>query len=138
MYLLGVGVLLGGVHHPRGRGHHVGHAVHGVVGLNLRGGQLSHVGHLVHLLRKCLLGKQHLGLLVCLLGLALLEEILDLLLENGVLLGSLLGLAPGLLGLEASVELDLHVALELTVVHDGGSGGVVGGKMEAGSATATL
>lgn len=60
--------------------------------------------------------------MVGLLGLALLEEFLDLLLENGVLLRGLLGFAAGLLGLEAGLELDLHVAGLLTVRHGGGDG----------------
>lgn len=95
----------------------MGHAVHGVVGLDLGGGQLGHVGHLVHLLGEGLLGQQHLGLLVGLLRLALLEQVLDLLLEHGVLLGRLLRLAPRLLGLEARLELDLRVARHLAVRH---------------------
>jgi hypothetical protein len=99
------------------------HAVHGIVGLDLRSRQLGHIGHLVHLLSEGLLGQQHLGLLVGLLGLALLEQVLDLLLEDGVLFGGLLCLAACLLSLETSVELDLHVALELTVVHGGGGDG---------------
>lgn len=55
--------------------------------------------------------------MVRLLGLSLFEEILDLLLQDGILLGGLLRLASGLLGLEASLELDLHVAGHLTVRH---------------------
>lgn len=66
-----------------------------------------------------LLAQQHLGLLVGLLRLALLEEVLDLLLEDGVLLLRLDGFAAGLFGLEAGLELDLHVAGHLTVRHDG-------------------
>ena len=95
------------------------HAVHGVVGLDLGGRQLGHVGHLVHLLGEGLLGEQHLGLLVGLCRLALFEQVLDLLLEDGVLLGRLLRLAPRLLGVEARLELDLHVARELAVRHCG-------------------
>jgi hypothetical protein len=95
----------------------VRHAVHGIVGLDLSSRELSHVGHLVHLLGEGLLGEQHLCLLVGLLSLALLEEVLDLLLEDGVLLGGLLGLAAGLLGLEAGLEFDLHIAGHLTVRH---------------------
>lgn len=95
------------------------HAVHRIVGLDLRRRQLRHVGHLVHLLRQRLLGQQHLGLLVRLLRLALLQQVLDLLLEDGILLGGLLGLAPGLFRLEASLELDLRVAGELAVGHFG-------------------
>lgn len=95
------------------------HAVHGIVGLDLGGRQLGHVGHLVHLLGEGLLGEQHLGLLVGLLRLALFEQVLDLLLEDGVLLGGLCGLAPGLLGLEAGLELDLHVAGLLAAGHFG-------------------
>lgn len=95
------------------------HLVHSIVGLDLRGRQLSHVRHLVHLLGEGLLGQQHLGLLIRLLGLALLEQVLDLLLEHGVLLGGLLRLAPRLLGLEARLELDLHVAGLLAVRHGG-------------------
>jgi hypothetical protein len=76
---------------------------------------------LVHLLGESLLGQEHLRLLVGFLGLAPLKKLLNLLLENGILLSGLLSLAPGLLGLEASLELDLHVARELTVRHGGGS-----------------
>lgn len=119
MYPFGIGVLLRNVHGPRRRSHHVCHAVHGIVGLDLRGRQLGHVGHLIHLLGEGLLGEQHLGLLVGLLRLALFEQLLDLLLEDGVLLGGLLGLAPGLLGLEAGLELDVHVAGHLSVGHVG-------------------
>lgn len=93
------------------------HAVHGVVGLDLGGRQLGHVGHLVHLLGERLLGEQHLGFLVGLLRLALFEQVLDLLLEDGVLLSRLLRLTTGLLGLEAGLELDLGVAGELAVRH---------------------
>jgi hypothetical protein len=93
----------------------VRHAVHRIIGLDLRRRQLGHVGHLVHLLGERLLGEEHLGLLVGLLRLALLEEVLDLLLQDGVLLGGFGGLAAGLLGLEAGTELDLHVTLELAV-----------------------
>ena len=124
-YLLRVGVLLGHVHGARRRGHHVRHAGHGVVGLDLRRRQLGHVGHLVHLLGEGLLGQQHLGLLVGLLGLALLEQLLDLLLEDRVLLGRLLRLAPRLLRLEARLELHLHVARLLAVRHDGLWAGLV-------------
>jgi len=53
------------------------------------------------------------------LRLALLEEILDLLLENRVLLGGLLGLATSLLGLKSSLKLDLHIASHLTIRHYG-------------------
>ena len=55
IYLLWVDILLGHGHCPRRVGHHVRHAVHGVVGGDLGGGQLGHVGHLVHLLGKRLL-----------------------------------------------------------------------------------
>lgn len=118
-HLFGIRILLRQVHRPRRRGHHMRHAVHRVVGLDLRRRQLRHVRHLVHLLRQRLLGQQHLGLLVRLLRLALFQQVLDLLLEDGVLLGGLLGLAPGLFGLEARLELDLHVAGELAVGHCG-------------------
>lgn len=101
------------------------HAVHGIVGLDLGGAQLRHVGDLVHLRGERLLAEEHLGLLVGLLGLALFEELLDLLLEDGVLLGGFLGLAPRLLGLEARLELDLHVAGELAVRHGCCGGGGV-------------
>jgi hypothetical protein len=74
-YPLWVHAPLGDGHGPRRLAHHVRHAVHGVVGLDLRGGQLSHVGHLVHLLGKRLLREQHLGLLVGLLCLALLQQL---------------------------------------------------------------
>lgn len=149
------------------------HAVHGVVRLDLGGGELGHVGHLVHLLGEGLLGEQHLGLLVGLLRLAVLEElsrggalagfpgswgalpagatyILDLLLQDRVLLGCLLSLAPGLFRLELErgvsfdgltvgahppgverrilrgaksypgLELDLHVAGLLSLAHRDG------------------
>lgn len=102
----------------------MGHAIHGIVGLDLGSRQLGHISHLVHLLGERLFGEQHLGLLVSLLRLALLQEFLDLLLQNGVLLGGLLGFAAGLLGLEASLELDVHVAGELAVGHFGGWDGV--------------
>lgn len=98
------------------------HPVHGVVGLDLGRRQLRHVGHLIHLGGERLLGEQHLCLLVGLLRLALLEQVLDLLLEDRVLLGGLLGLAPGLFRLEAGLEFDLHVAGELAVGHDCGFG----------------
>lgn len=117
IYLLRIRVLLRDVHDPAARRHHVRHAVHGVVGLDLRRRQLRHVGHLVHLLRQRLLGQQHLGLLVRLLRLALLQQVLDLLLEDRVLLGRLGGFPPGLLRLEARLELDLHVARLLPVGH---------------------
>jgi hypothetical protein len=54
------------------------------------------------------------------LRLALLQQILNLLLEERILLGGLLGLATGLLGLEACLEFDLHVAGGLAVGHFGG------------------
>ena len=114
-HLFRVGILLRGIHDLGRRSHHVRHAVHGIVGLDLRRRQLGHVGHLVHLLGEGLLAQQHLGLLVGLLRLALLEEVLDLLLEDGVLLGCLDSLTAGLFGLEAGLELDLHVAGHLTV-----------------------
>ena len=90
--------------------HHVRHAVHGAIRLDLRGRQLGHVGDLVHLRGEGLLAEQHLGLLVGLLRLALFEQFLDLLLQDGVLLRGLDGLAPRLLRLEARLELDLAVA----------------------------
>lgn len=121
-YLFGIGILLGGVHGARRLAHHVRHTIHGIVGLDLGGGQFGHVGHLIHLLGEGLLGKQHLGLVIGLLGLALFEQLLDFLSEQGVLLGSLLGLAAGLLGLKAGLELDLHVAGQLAVRHGKGEG----------------
>lgn len=119
-YLLWVAVLLRSVHNPATLPHHLRHPVHRVVRLDLTAVQLGHVGDLVHMPRERLLGQQDLGLLVGLLGLALLEEFLDLLLEDGVLLGGFLGLATGLLCVEAGLELDLHVAGLLAVGHDGG------------------
>jgi hypothetical protein len=99
----------------------VRHAIHGVVGLDLGRRELGHVGDLVHLLGEGLLRQEHLCLLVGFLGLAALQKLLNFLLEDGILLSGLLSLAPGLLGLEASLELDLHVTRELTVRHGGGS-----------------
>lgn len=99
-YALGVHVALGGGHGARGLAHHVGHAVHGVVGLDLGGVELGHVGHLVHLLGERLLREKHLGLLVRLGRVALLQQVLDLLLQQRVLLRCLLRLAPRLLRLE--------------------------------------
>ena len=122
-YPFRIGIFLRYVHSPRRRSHHMRHAVHGIIRLDLRRRQLGHVGHLIHLLSERLLGEQHLGLLVRLLGLALFEEVLDLLLEDGVLLGGFLGFAAGLLGLEAGLELDVHVAGHLSVGHGGRLGG---------------
>ena len=119
-YLFRVGVLLSSGHDAGRLAHHVGHAVHGIVGLDLRGVELGHVGDLVHALGHGLLAQQDLGLLVGLLRVALLQELLDLLLDEGVALDGLLGLATSLLGVEASLELDLHVAGHLTVGHGGG------------------
>lgn len=99
-YTLGVHVALGRGHSPGGLAHHVRHAVHGVVGLDLGDAQLRHVGHLVHLLGESLLREQHLGLLIRLRGVALLQQVLDLLLEKRVLLRGLLRLSPCLLRLE--------------------------------------
>ncbi len=118
------------------------HAVHAVVGLDLGDAQLGHVGHLVHLLCEGLLRQQHLGLLVGFGGFALLQQVLDLLLQEWILLGGFLGFATGLLGLElgdgpvsvshrawvhllivgerntyAGLKFDLHVAGELSVRH---------------------
>lgn len=53
----------------------MGHPVHGVVGLDLGGGELGHVGHLVHLLGEGLLREQHFGLLIGLGRVALLQEL---------------------------------------------------------------
>lgn len=91
------------------------HAVHRIIGLDLRGAQLRHVGDLVHLRGEGLLAEKHLGLLVGLLGFALFEKLLDLFLEDGVLLRGLLGLATGLFGLEAGLELKLGIAGEGSV-----------------------
>lgn len=106
--------------------HHGRHAVHGIVGLDLRNRQLSHVGRLVHLLGDGLLGQQHLGLLLglrhgCLV--ALLDQVRDLLAHLAVGLLRLGGLAPRLLGREARLELGLHVARELALGHFGGEVG---------------
>lgn len=97
---LGVHGALGNVHRLARLAHHVRHAVHGVVGLDLRRRELGHVGHLVHLGGEGLLGQQDLGLLVGLGGVTLLEQVLDLFSEEGVLLCGLLGLFARLLGLE--------------------------------------
>lgn len=96
------------------------HLVHRIIRLDLTTVQLRHVGNIIHLPCEGLLGQQDLGLLVRLLGLALLEEFLDLFLEDGVLLGGFLGFATGLFGVEAGLELDLHVAGLLAVGHGGG------------------
>ena len=119
-HLLGIGIPLGGIHDPAALVHHCRHSVHAVVRLDLRGRKFRHVGHLVHLLGKRLLGQEHLGLLISFLVLALLQEILDLFLEDRVLFGGLACLAAGLLGLETSLKLDLHIAGLLAVRHGGG------------------
>lgn len=110
-YPLWIRVALRNIHDARRLRHHVRHAIHRVVGLDLRGAELGHVGHLVHLLGEGLLRQEHLGLLVRLCRLALLQQVLDLLLEQRVLLGSFLGLAACLLRLELLSEREARSAI---------------------------
>ena len=74
-HLLWIYVLLRPVHRPRRLRHHVCHAVHGVVRLNLGHRELGHIGGLVHLGGDGLLGEQHAGLLRRLLRLPLLQKL---------------------------------------------------------------
>lgn len=74
--LLGVHVALCPVHRLGGLSHHVGHAVHGVVCLDLSDAEFGHVGCLVHLRGDRLLGEEHAGFLRGLGGFALFEELL--------------------------------------------------------------
>lgn len=73
--LFGVGLALGALHRAGGLGHHVRHAVHCVVGLDLGEGELGHVGGLVHLGGDGLFGKEHAGFLGGLGGFAFFEEL---------------------------------------------------------------